>query len=203
MYKYLVLVLLFLNTNVLFADVSSANEEKIHKELRKILNGLEDAVNHEKYSELSKYFHKDMTITMSNQEVLSSPEDINKFFNFWFGEGGYLKHVKMQLTADSLTKLYADNTIGVVHGKGIEDTYLSDDRFFPMQTRWSATLIKDADEKWKILSLHIGVDFLNNPVVDMLENSAKIVGLIGGVIGLILGLLYGFLFWRKKTATNQ
>ena len=69
----------------------------------------------------------------------------------------------MKLEADALTEFYADKTIGVVRGSGEEDYVLSDTRFFPMKTRWTATVIKDTDGKWRILTLHIGTNFLDNP----------------------------------------
>ncbi len=197
MYKWLVVLFLVLGSGQLWADVQDS-DEAIHNELRSILTGLENAVNSGKYDQLPQYFHKDMTVTMSNQEALRSPEDIAKFFAFWFGEGGKLDHVEMKLDADALTKLYADKTIGVVHGNGVENTYLSDKRFFPMKTRWSATLIKDSDGKWRILSLHMGVNFLDNPVISMVEDNTKNLMLIGGGAGALIGLLIGFLLWRKR-----
>lgn len=202
MYKLLFLLFLFFSGGVLSAEVET-NDQVIHNELRALLTGLETAVNSEKYDDLAQYFHKNMRVTMSNQEVLSSYEDIGKFFNFWFGKDGFLKRVEMKLTADTLTELYANKTIGIVRGLGEENTYLSDSRFFPMKTRWSATVIKDDDGKWRILSLHLGVDFLNNPVLSMAKESGKYFALIGGTGGLLLGLLLGFIFWRKKSISAK
>lgn len=174
-------------------------DHAIHEELRGLLRNIEEAVNSEQYSNLHQYLHKNMRVTMSNQEVLVSYAEVDKFFNNWFGPEGFLRRVEMKLNADALTQLYADKTMGVVQGSGVENTYLSDNRFFPMKTRWSATVIKDEDEKWRILSLHIGVNFLDNPILSVAEKSGKYF-LIGGVaVGLLLGLLGGFIFWRKKT----
>ena len=198
MYKLLFVLFLFLNGGMLLAAEVNREDQAIHDELRALLSGLENAVNSERYEELPRYFHNNMRVTMSNQEVLSSHEDIGKFFDFWFGKDGYLKRVEMTLSADALTELYADKTMGIVRGEGVENTYLSDSRFFPMKTRWSATVIKDDDGKWRILSLHMGVDFLNNPVLNMVEESGKYLALLGGLGGLLLGLLLGFAFWRKR-----
>ncbi len=197
MYRWLLVLFLVFSGGQLSADVNS-NDEVIHNELRELLKGLEQAVNSEKYDTLPQYFHKNMTVTMSNQEVLHSPEDIAKFFAFWFGEDGKLDHVEMKLTADVLTELYADKTMGIIYGSGVEDTYLSDERFFPMKTRWSATVIKDSDGKWRVLSLHMGVNFLDNPVMSMIEDNGKNLVLFGGVGGLLIGLLIGFILWRKR-----
>ena len=176
-------------------------DHAIHEELRALIKGLEEAVNSEAYDKLHQYLHKDLRITMSNQEVLSSHEDVDKFFNFWFGPDGFLKRVEMKLDADSLTELYADKTIGIVRGSGEENTYLSDSRFFPMKTRWTATVIKDVDGKWRVLSLHIGVDFLDNPILSVAKESGKYMAVAGALIGLLIGLLAGFMLWRKRQTT--
>ena len=179
---------------------SFANEEDkvIHQELRELLSGIEKVVNAEEYDNLAQYFHKDMRVTMSNQEVLSSHSDIKKFFNFWFGEKGFLQRVEMKLTADSFTELYANKTMGIVRGDGEENTYLSDSRFFPIKTRWTATVIKDTDGKWRILSLHLGVNFLDNPILSVAENSGKYFAVGGGLIGLLVGIILGVLISRRR-----
>jgi len=192
---------MFFGGAALSADVNEP-DYAIHEELRDLLRGLEEAVNSEQYDKLQHYLHKDMRITMSDQELLTSYADVERFFQFWFGPGGYLKRVEMKLTADAPTELYADKTIGIVRGSGIEDTYLSDSRFFPMKTRWTATVIKDDDGRWRVLSLHIGVNFLDNPVLSMAEKSGKYFALAGAFGGLLAGLLAGYLLWRRRTASG-
>ena len=187
---------------LIVAPVLAAQEadQEIHEELRGLLSGIETAINAEKYGDLAQYFHEELRITTINQEVMSSRDDIEPYFDFWFGEGGYLKKLDMKLEADALTEFYADKTIGIVRGSGEEDYVLSDTRFFPMKTRWTATVIKDTDGKWRILALHIGTNFLDNPILSMAENSVKNAGIGGAVVGLLVGLLLGFLLWRRKRA---
>ena len=187
---------------LVIAPVLAAQEadHDIHEELRGLLTGIETAIDSEAYGDLAQYFHEDLRITTINQEVMSSRADIEPYFEFWFGEGGYLKKLDMKLEADALTEFYADNTIGIVRGSGDEDYVLSDTRFFAMKTRWTATVIKDTDGKWRILTLHIGTNFLDNPILSMAEGSVKNVGMGGAVVGLLLGLLIGFFLWRRKQA---
>jgi len=201
MLKRILFLILFVFIGV--TNVSANPNEvdhAIHEELRSLLRGIQEAVNSQKYGDLHQYLHKDVRVTMSNQEFLTSHEEIDKFFQHWFGSGGFLKRVKMKLTADALTKLYANKTMGIVQGSGVEDTYLSDNRFFPMRTRWSATVIKDEDGKWRILSLHIGVNFLDNPILGVAEKSGKLFMIGGGIFGILVGFLAGFIFWRKRIA---
>lgn len=204
MAKWFLIVLLLFGGYTLSAAEQGADEAD-HEELRALLHGLENAVNTEHYELLPQYFHKNMTVTMSNQDVLSSREDIGKFFAFWFGKDGYLKHVDMELTADAPTSFYAGKTIGIVRGSGVENTYLSDSRFFPMKTRWTATVIKGDDGQWRILALHIGVNFLENPILSMVEKSGVYFTLFGTAGGLLIGFLTGYFIRRRRSgfATSQ
>lgn len=203
MFKWGFFILIFFGGFNLLSAAADESDHMIHNELRGLLHGIENSVNTEQYDQLGKYFHKNMRVTTSNQEVLNSHEDITKFFHYWFGPGGVLKKVEMKLDADALTEFYANKTVGVVRGSGVENCYLSDSRFFPMKTRWTATVIKDDDGKWRILTLHIGINFLDNPVLSVAKESANYFGIIGGIAGLLIGLLIGFFVWRKRTPLNK
>ena len=186
------LVVLLLSVHFLYA-----NTEATHQELRELLQGLEKAVNTKQYGELQRYFSPKMKVTMINQETLSDPSQIEPYFNKWFGEKGYLKDLQMKLDADAKTEFYGED-IGVVWGSGDEKYILSDTRFFDMKTRWTATVIKEADGKWRILTLHIGTNFLDNPVSNAIERSTKLFAAIGALAGLILGLFISFMYIRRK-----
>lgn len=173
-------------------------DTRIHQELRGITNGIETAINSGKYGDLKQFFHKNMRVTTINQEVLSSPEDIEPYFNKWFGPGGYLKKLHMKLTSDAPTDLYGNKTWGVVRGKGIEQYHLSDQRYFEMTTRWTATVVKDQDGKWRILALHIGTNFLDNPVTNQIEASVVRAGVGGSIAGIAFGMAIMFFLGRRK-----
>jgi ketosteroid isomerase-like protein len=195
MFKRNVALLLLLISPALAAQET---DHAIHEELRAVLNGIQQAVNSEEYGNLAQYFHENLTITTINQEVISTRAEIEPYFDKWFGPGGYLKTLKMSLEADDLTEFYADKTFGIVRGSGEEDYVLSDSRSFPMKTRWTATVINDTDGKWRILTLHIGTDFLDNPILAVAEESTKYIGIAGGAAGLVFGILLMFLLGRRK-----
>lgn len=183
MLRYLLLIFLLV-PGIVFAK-GEPNAE-IHNELRALLQGIEKAVNEERYGDLAPFFHKNLRVTTINQETISSREEIATYFKKWFGPGGYLKKVNMKLNADALTELYANNTIGIVRGSGEEDYVLSDSRYYPMKTRWTATVIKDDDGKWRILSLHIGTNFLDNPILSEVEGTVKYSFIAGLIIGILI-----------------
>lgn len=181
------------------ALAAQAAEDPAHDELRALLKGVETAVNTEQYGDLARYFHKEMSVTTINQEVLSAPDEIEPYFEKWFGPGGFLKKVEMTLTADDLTKFYGDGSLGVVRGAGEENYYLADNRYFEMKTRWTATVIRDTDGKWRILTLHIGTNFLDNPILAAAEQSLKTAAIGSGIGGLIIGMVIMFVLRRRRT----
>lgn len=188
---------------VLFGTATYAADEpdhEIHQELRALLQGMQQAINTEKYSDLEQYFNENLRVTTINQEVITSRPEITAYFKRWFGPGGYLKKVDMNLKADALTELYADKSVGIVRGSGVEKYILADGRHFDMNTRWTATVAKDADGKWRILALHIGTNFLDNPILNKAEASVMYVGAGGALGGLVLGGLLVFFLVRRKKA---
>lgn len=192
--------LLFI-TALLTCSVILAAEDpdrEIHEELRGLLNGIELAINEERYSDLAPFFHKNLRVTTVNQEIISNPNEISDYFNRWFGPGGYLKKLEIRLTPDELTEFYADKRFGIVRGSGKEDYILSDERSYEMLTRWTATVILDDDGQWRILSLHIGTNFLDNPVLNEIENSLMYFAISGIVIGIVLTGLFVLVFRRFR-----
>ena len=181
-----------------FAAAQDTTEEAIHDERRGLLSGIESAINEEQYGDLAQYFHEDSRVTTISQEFLASPDAIEPYFDRWFGEGGYLRKLEMELNADALTEFYADTTVGIVRGSGKEFYELADGRTYPMDTRWTATVIKDTDGKWRILSLHIGSNFLDNALLSAAVSTAKNYVMTAAVIGLVIGLVLGLLLGRRR-----
>ena len=192
------LIALFALSILSLSSVAQEPDHEIHEELRTLLQGMENAVNEQRYNDLAPYFHQNLRVTTINQEIISSRDEIGAYFDRWFGPGGYLKTVEMKLTADDLTELYADKTIGIVRGSGQENYVLSDSRDYEMLTRWTATVIRDDDGKWRILSLHIGTNFLDNPILGEAENSLMYFTIGGFFIGIIVMLVLNILRGRKE-----
>lgn len=190
---------------LLFSGVAFAADEipnqAIHQELRGLLQGIETAINNEKYGDLKQYFDANLHVTTINQNIITTPEGIDAYFKEWFGEGGYLKKLDIKLNADALTKLYGDPanpSWGLVYGGGVENYQLTDGRFLPMKTRWTATVVKSSDGKWRILALHIGANFYSNPIFDAVKESTKYYAAGGLAIGLLLGALLMVLINKRK-----
>jgi hypothetical protein len=80
----------------------------------------------------------------------------------------------------------------------LEHYTLADGRIYDMKTRWTAVVQKEGDGKWRLRSIHIGTDFLDNPILTDAKNKAVTVGLAGAGGGLLVGAVLGWLIRRRK-----
>jgi ketosteroid isomerase-like protein len=191
----------FLSVALLLALPAYAAEEpdhEIHQELRAILSTVQTAINDAKFAEMLPVVSQDIRATTINQEVIGSRDEVTGYFNRWFGPGGYLKKLHMTLHPDALTELSADKSWGLVRGSGVESYTLADGRTFDMVTRWTAVMQKDPDGKWRLRSIHIGTNFLDNPILAAAKSTLSKVGFGAGGAGILAGGLLGFFIGRRK-----
>ncbi|HKS25055.1 MAG TPA: hypothetical protein VJZ76_19830 [Thermoanaerobaculia bacterium] len=194
MLKHLFLALL------LIAPAAWAEEpdHEIHQELRGILTTVQSAVNGGNYDAMLPVLSKDVRATTITQESFSGHAGVSAYFKKWFGPGAFLKKLEMKLTADDLTELSADKTWGIVRGSAIETYTLADGRVYPMPTRWTATVAKEADGHWRLRAIHFGTNFLDNPILDEAKRKAKEYTMLGAGGGLLAGLVLGVLIGRRR-----
>jgi ketosteroid isomerase-like protein len=173
-------------------------DHEIHQELRAVLTTVQNAINSGNYDAMLPVISDSVRATTITQEVMSNRAEVSAYFKRWFGPGGFLKKLDMHFNADALTELSPDKTWGLVRGSGIENYTLADGRQYSMKTRWTAVLIKEADGKWRLRAIHIGTNFLDNPILDDAKHAVVRYASIAGVVGIVLGLLIGFLVGRRK-----
>jgi ketosteroid isomerase-like protein len=176
-------------------------DHEIHQELRAILSTVQTSINSANYDAMLPVLSKDIRATTITQEVMSSHADVSAYFKKWFGPGGFLKKLDMQLNADALTELSPDKTSGIVRGSAVETYTLSDGRTYPMKSRWTATVVKDADGKWRLRTIHFGTNFLDNPILTEAKNAVTKYATIAGIVGLLVGLILGRVTGRTTRTT--
>lgn len=173
-------------------------DHEIHEELRGILRTVVSAVNTQNYDAMLPVLSEDLRATTITQENINGRGQVVPYFTKWFGPGGFLKKLEMNLEADALTELSPDKTWGIVRGSGVESYTLADGRRYPMKTRWTATVVKEADGRWRLRAIHFGTDFLDNPILGEAKTKARNYTAFAGGGGLLAGLLLGLLFRRRK-----
>jgi ketosteroid isomerase-like protein len=183
------------------ASLAYAAEEPdhaIHEELRGILRTIESAINSGEYDKMLPVLSEQIRATPVNQEFIPNKNGVIPYFTKWFGKGGYLAKLEMNLNADQLTELSKDKSWGIVTGDGIEKYILSDGRPYELHTRWTATLVKEADERWRLRAIHMGTNFLDNPILAQAERAVISMTMAGAGGGLLVGLFLGWLLVRRK-----
>ena len=174
----------------------SEQDKKDHEELRGLLKIFTQAFNTRQLDGLIPLLHRNFSVTMVNQDVVTTPQELKGYLDKQFnGPNAPLKDVKTQPEADVLTT-FVEGRIGINRGNSTDTYTLKDGRVVTIKTRWTGTAIKD-EGKWKVLNAHIGLNILDNPILDAAEALKYIWGGAGIAIGLLLGIL-GMLFLRRK-----
>src|SRR6266481_4250883 len=158
--------------------VETEQEKKDHEELRGLLKVFTQAFNSRDVEPLAPYLHKDFSVTMINQDVVTTPRELKAYLDKQFdGPGSFLKDVKILPEPDMLT-VFFDGRFGINRGSSIDTYTLKDGRVFTLKTRWTGTAIKE-EGKWKALNAHIGLNIVDNPIIDAVEKQKWLWGGIG------------------------
>lgn len=173
------------------------NPEPDHEQLRALLRTAKEAVNGKNFEALKPVFHEKFSITTVDQKTFTSFEDFKAHFASLFsGANAPLKSITFNPEADALTEFVGDN-IGLSHGYSTDTYAFSDGDTRTMNSRWTATLIRDAG-RWKILNLHIGANILENPVTEAAKGYVYKVGVGAGIGGLLLGFIIAWVMRGKR-----
>lgn len=175
----------------------SEQDKKDHEELRGLLKVFTQSFNSRNIEPLVPHLHKDFTVTMVNQDLVTTPAELKGYIDKQFsGPGALLKDVRIEPEPDIPT-VFFEGRFGINRG-GSTDTYtLKDGRVFVLKTRWTGTAIKQ-DGKWKVLNAHIGLNIIDNPILDAMNQMKWIWAAIAAAAGLVVGVAGTILLRRKK-----
>lgn len=169
-----------------------------HDALRKMKADLLSAVNGRKLESLEGMVHQPFVATLITQQTFTDIKAMKAFYEDLFTRKLLrLSKVTVDAEADELSQIYT-GTFAVARGSTSEVYEMADGRRFDMKGRWTAVALKDG-EQWKLLALHNGTNFLDNPVLTAVEKSTVSFGIGGVVLGLILGVFLGFLVGRRRS----
>jgi ketosteroid isomerase-like protein len=173
-------------------------DHAIHEQLRGVLREIVGAINSGEYDRMLPYMTENVEATSVTQEVMSNRGEVSAYFKEWFGPAGYMRRMEMKLDADKLTELSADKSWGLVRGKALEHYEAKDGDQFDFVTRWTAVMVRGADDQWRLRAIHFGTNHLDNPVLTKVTRTLIRDGVIGGVVALLVGLGLGILIGRRR-----
>ena len=180
-------------------------DKAIHDELRSVLKVVEKAINTGDFDSMLPVLSEQIRATPINQESLSSRAEVSAYFKKWFSGNSYLKKLEISFSPDALTELSAEKTSGIVRGSGLEKYILRDGRPYELHTRWTAIMLKENDGRWRVRAIHIGTNFLDNPILTEAEHALGKAAGAGLVAGLLLGggLAWFLSRWKKKVQVSR
>ena len=195
--KKKIIVLSLIAVSVLFTGIATATAEERHEDheqLRALLKTITVALNTRQLESLAPYIYKTFVFTTPDQKVFTDLGSIQAHINSFFGPTG-LKELTFEPNADVLTSFIGQDG-GLCYGTS-KDTYkFNNGEVRVFNRRWTASLVKDKGQ-WKLVSLHSGMDILDNAYLDAVKRRLKnyMIFALGG--GLIAGGFIGRLSARK------
>ena len=198
MLKHILLGLIVSFTLSVSEGRTAEPDHEVHEELRALLTTAAEAINSGKFDDVLPVVSENLRITPITQEFCTNRQELSAYFAEYFGPGRKLRSLHTTFEADALTELSPDKSLGLAYGKGLEDYTLNDGRVFAIPTRWTAVVAKEDDGKWRIRSMHIATNFLDNPLLNTVERAGKQYAIGAGGIGLLVGLALGFAIGRRR-----
>lgn len=181
------------------ALAQDAGTEQDHRALRALKEQAVKAVNERDYTAAEKLLNDPFMITVVTQDSFTDMDKLKAYFeDLYTRDFLRMKTVRISAEADDLSKIYT-GTFSVNKGSTKEHYEMADGRIFDLDGRWTSVSVNQ-DGQWKLLAVHMGTNFLDNPVLTAIEKSTVWVGLLGGALGLLGGFLGGWLFTRRRGA---
>jgi len=135
-----------------------------HEALRALLKKAEHAINAGDMKELRDCLAKDFTFIASDQSVLKSEAELVAYWDGMFNnKTSPVLTVATKITAEIVTQFTGPDT-GYCRGTSRDVYTLRNKRKIALLNTWSVLLVEE-DGIWKISAAHVGVNFLDNPVV--------------------------------------
>ena len=165
--------------------------EADHDTLRKLMVDATKAINDLDSVALARHLADGFVLTFADQTVITDLVQLDGYIAKYFvGEDAPLKSVRFVPEATEKVR-FVDSRTGVVYGTSADTYTLADDASLVLDTRWTATVVKE-DGRWLLQSFHAGVNMLDNPILEAAGQS----GFVSAGIALIVGLLIGALLMR-------
>lgn len=142
---------------------ADAGRSADHQALRALRDNVQAAFNTGNIQNVRACLASDFTFITSEQTVLTNWTSVATYWDGLFrNDNSPVKGMATKITADVLTQFTGPDT-GYCHGTSRDVYTLRNNRKIALKNTWSALLIKEQGE-WKVRAVHVGVNFLDNPV---------------------------------------
>jgi len=176
---------------------AAAAEDPAHEELRKLREGVKNAVNGNNVEELLTFVDPDVVVVWHNAEISRRHQGIKDYYaKVLGGDNPILESFTIDPEVKELTILHGDDT-GVAYGTVVCHYVMKDGRKFDINGPWDATLVKTKDG-WKIAAFHASVGLFDNPLTQAAQSALIWACVMSGGICLFLGFVTAWVFKGGK-----
>ncbi len=189
----LVPVIIVLACSFSYSQEAAVDREADHTALRGLLSKVTEAVNSQDIDTVISCFAREFCFTAVDQSVITNAEQVKAYYDRMLRKPDSLvTNYKVEAKADILTRFIDTNT-GYCYGS-TQDTCIVRKTGQPatMTTRWTSVVVKE-EGQWKIAMVHVGVNFMDNPVINAVAKSLQNKVWTYSGIGLFLGVVIGVL----------
>jgi uncharacterized protein (TIGR02246 family) len=173
------------------STAAAVTPEALHDELRKMRDDMLAAIARSEFDAILPHLHPNVVFTPMNGEVSRGPEAIRAYFDKMLkGPDAIVRSVRLGVEVDRLADFYGDTALAF--GSSNDQYVLSSGMDFPVQTRWTAALVRE-NGRWLITAFHSSANAFDNPI---LGSARQVAMLQWGGIGLAAGALIGGLVGR-------
>ncbi|HEU5126113.1 MAG TPA: nuclear transport factor 2 family protein [Verrucomicrobiae bacterium] len=164
--------------------------------VKQLREGLVDSFNQGDIDRLISYLDTNAVVTWQNGEVCEGPAAVKAYYERMM-KGDH--PVVSKVTADpKILGRHAHGDWAVSWGVLNDDFVLTDGRHLPLNSRFTATIIKRG-ERWLVSSFHVSVNAFDNPITNLAVKKISIaVGIGGIVVGLFIGVITAGIIVRRK-----
>lgn len=179
---------------------SNVRAQSPESESSDLAAALVEAVGSSDFARAGTMLSPDAVVTFQNGDMRRGREEIVAHVKSLFVGTGAL--VQAYSGSPVVTGVAAvDDTTRVVTGTSTDRLTLSSGAPMVLETRWTATVAR-RDGDWKIASLHLSTNMLDNPVIEKMKTTSYLLGAFGLVMGITIGIGVSMLL-RRRTAPSR
>lgn len=179
--------------------VERPSVDELHDELRAVRSALLAALESRDIDALVATLHPDIVLTTTTGEVARGHQGIRDYADrMLVGDGALVQAFDFDVTSDELSIFHNGGDTAIAWGPSADAYTFGDGSEIVMNTRWSATLVREGGT-WRIVNVHSSLPAFDNVVLEQATAFYPWVGGGGLAVGAIGGLVLGLLVGRRRS----
>lgn len=171
------------------AEAAEAEAAATHDALRALKSRMQDALNAQNLDGLLEHVTEDVVFTTMNGDVVRGPDEVRAYFaRMMEGEEKVVESLSASFEADDLSILVRPD-VALAFGQTDDHYTLSDGTSMDIAARWTATLVRDEGDEWKVQAFHYSTNMFDNPVLEAQRSVLIMVMILGGLA------IFALAFW--------